>query len=78
MILSVKGNLWSTKEYQLQEIVSFFPFLPQPGDGGFGIALLSYENQIACSLLTDKSLLPDGGKGIPKLFTSQVQKLLEL
>ena len=61
-----------------KEIVSFFPFLPQPGDGGFGIALLSYENQIACSLLTDKSLLPDGGKGIPKLFTSQVQKLLEL
>lgn len=35
-------------------ISSYLPFLPQPGSGGVGLGILSYNNRVRCSVLVDE------------------------
>ena len=59
-------------------IDNFYPFIPQPGDGGCGIALLSYHDKVSCSLVSDKTLFSDGGYSITNGLNSQIQILKNL
>jgi len=68
-----------------QEINTFIPFVPQPGSGGLGVALISYCDQVVLSILTDTGQLmschPTTKKAVVSLedaFFDEIQHLKTL
>jgi diacylglycerol O-acyltransferase / wax synthase len=50
-------------------------WVPQSGDIGLGVSILSYNNAVQFGLITDRRLLPDPETVIP-LFRSEFEKML--
>mmetsp|Transcript_15848 Transcript_15848/g.20164 ORF Transcript_15848/g.20164 Transcript_15848/m.20164 type:complete len:458 (-) Transcript_15848:21-1394(-) len=58
-------------------IQSLTPFIPQPGEGGIGVSLLSYADKVACSLVADRDLLANGNE-ISSGLASHIEHLRQL
>lgn len=52
-------------------------WVPQSGDIGMGVSILSYDNKVQFGLITDKKLVPDPER-IVERFASEFDKLLML
>lgn len=52
-------------------------WVPQSGDIGMGVSILSYDNRVQFGLVTDKGLVPDP-ESIVARFASEFEKLLML
>lgn len=52
-------------------------WVPQSGDIGIGVSILSYDNKVQFGLITDKNLVPDPDR-IVALFAREFEKLLLL
>ena len=52
-------------------------WVPQSGDIGMGVSILSYDNKVQFGLITDKNLVPDPER-IVENFAIQFEKLLLL
>eukprot|EP00128_Syssomonas_multiformis_P000902 Colp12_sorted_trinity150504_noHs@85 len=60
-----------------EKITNYVPLIPQPGEGGLGIAILSYGGKVTVSVLTDESLLgTDGPKLLMRMFEEEFDKVL--
>ena len=56
-------------------IERFLFWVPQSGDIGMGVSILSYAGQVQFGLITDRKLCPDPGE-ISKRFGPELEKLL--
>ena len=52
-------------------------WVPQSGDIGMGVSILSYDNRVQFGLITDKGLVPDPEQVVAR-FASEFEKLLML
>jgi WS/DGAT/MGAT family acyltransferase len=52
-------------------------WVPQSGDIGMGVSILSYDNKVQFGLITDKKMVPDPER-IVERFASEFEKLLML
>jgi hypothetical protein len=52
-------------------------WVPQSGDIGMGVSILSYDNKVQFGLITDKKMVPDPER-IVERFASEFDKLLML
>lgn len=52
-------------------------WVPQSGDIGMGVSILSYDNRVQFGLITDKGLVPDPEQVVAR-FASEFEKLLIL
>ncbi len=56
------------------EVGSVMVWVPQSGDIGMGVSIISYNGQVQFGLVTDRGLCPDPGN-ISALFESEFEKL---
>ena len=56
------------------EVGSVMVWVPQSGDIGMGVSIISYNGQVQFGLVTDRGLCPDPGN-IAALFESEFEKL---